>query len=134
MMKIAVITDDEQKISQHFGRAPYYLVVTIEDGQIVQRERRDKLGHAHFANEPDNHDHQPGERHGFDPAAQDRHARMAASIADCEVLLCRGMGAGAYESMKQAGIRPIVTDIASIDEAVQAYLDGQIVDRVDRLH
>ena len=26
------------------------------------------------------------------------------------------------------------TDIASIDEAVQAYLDGRIVDRVDRLH
>jgi predicted Fe-Mo cluster-binding NifX family protein len=133
-MKIAAITDDEHSISQHFGRAPYYLVVTVEDGQIVKRERRDKLGHAHFATEPHNHDHQPGERHGFDPASQDRHTRMAATIVDCEVLLCRGMGAGAYESMQRAGIRPIVTDIASIDEAVQAYLDGQIVDRVDRLH
>ena len=133
-MKIAAITDDEQSISQHFGRAPYYLVVTVENGQIVKRERRDKLGHAHFANEPHEHDHQPGERHGFDPASQDRHARMAASIADCEVLLCRGMGAGAYESMQQAGIRPIVTDIPDIDKAVQAYLDGRIVDRVDRLH
>jgi predicted Fe-Mo cluster-binding NifX family protein len=134
MMKIAVITDDEKTISQHFGRAPYYLVVTIEDGQIAQRERRDKLGHAHFANEPHNHDHQPGERHGFDPASQDRHKRMAATIGDCEVLLCREMGAGAYESMKQAGIRPIVTDIASIDDAVKAYLHGEIVDRTDRLH
>jgi predicted Fe-Mo cluster-binding NifX family protein len=60
--------------------------------------------------------------------------RMAATIADCEVLLCRGMGAGAYESMKQAGIRPIVTDIPNIDEAVQTYLKGEIVDRTDRLH
>jgi predicted Fe-Mo cluster-binding NifX family protein len=135
-MKIAVITDDEQSISQHFGRAPYYLVVTIEDRKVVQRERRDKLGHAHFANEPhapEAHEADP-RGHGFDPAAQDRHVRMAAAIADCEVLLCRGMGAGAYESMQQAGIRPIVTDIADIDEAVQAYLDGRIVDRVDRLH
>ena len=131
-MKIAVITDDEKTVSQHFGRAPYYVVATIENGQIVGRERRDKLGHAHFANEP--HVHQPSEQHGFDPASQDRHTRMAQAIADCEVLLCRGMGAGAYESMKQAGIRPIVTDISGIDEAVQAYLEGKIVDRTDRLH
>jgi predicted Fe-Mo cluster-binding NifX family protein len=44
------------------------------------------------------------------------------------------MGAGAYESMKQAGIRPVVTDIASIDEAVLAYVEGRIVDRTDWLH
>jgi predicted Fe-Mo cluster-binding NifX family protein len=133
-MKIAVITDDERTISQHFGRAPYYVVATIENGQIVARERRDKLGHAHFANEPHEHDHQPGERHGFDPASQDRHTRMAESIADCEVLLCGGMGAGAYASMQARGIKPMVTDLRSIDEAVQAYLEGKIADRVDRLH
>ncbi len=135
-MKIAVITDDERTVSQHFGRAPYYLVATIENGQIMKRERRDKLSHAHFANEPhadESHAADP-RGHGFDPAAQDRHAQMAATIADCDVLLCRGMGAGAYAGMQQAGIRPIVTDIPGIDEAVQAYLDGRIVDRVDRLH
>jgi predicted Fe-Mo cluster-binding NifX family protein len=133
-MKIAVITDDEHTISQHFGRAPYYLVATIDQGQIVARERRDKLGHAHFANEPHTHNQQPGQQHGFDPASHDRHTRMAESIADCEVLLCGGMGAGAYASMQARGIKPVVTDLRSIDEAVQAYLDGKIVDRVDRLH
>jgi predicted Fe-Mo cluster-binding NifX family protein len=59
---------------------------------------------------------------------------MAAAIADCEVLLARGMGAGAYESMKQANIRPVVTDIAIIDEAVQAYLAGSLEDHVEKLH
>jgi predicted Fe-Mo cluster-binding NifX family protein len=44
------------------------------------------------------------------------------------------MGMGAYESMKMRGIRPIVTDIASIDEAVTAYVEGKIVDQVERLH
>jgi predicted Fe-Mo cluster-binding NifX family protein len=44
------------------------------------------------------------------------------------------MGMGAYESMKTRGIRPIVTDIASIDEAVIAYVEGKIVDQVERLH
>lgn len=132
-MKIAVITDDGKTISQHFGRAPYYLVVTVENGKIVQREMREKLGHAHFANEPHGA-HRHGQAHGFDPAAQNRHARMAETIADCQAVLCGGMGRGAYESMRARGIQPIVTDIASIDKAVQAYIEGRIVDRVDRLH
>ncbi len=55
-------------------------------------------------------------------------------IADCEALLCRGMGRGAYISMQQLGIRPVVTDIASIDEAVTAYSKGEIEDLTDRLH
>ncbi len=133
-MKIAVITDDERTLSQHFGRAPYYVVATIENGQIINRERRDKLGHAHFSNESHSHVHQPGEPHGFDPASQDRHTRMAEAIGDCEVLLCGGMGAGAYASMQQRGIKPLVTDLRAIDEALQAYLEGRLVDRVDRLH
>jgi predicted Fe-Mo cluster-binding NifX family protein len=132
-MKIAAVSEDGVTISQHFGRAPFYIVVTVEEGQIVSREQRDKLGHAHFAGEPHAEEQDP-RGHGFDPAAQNRHAQMAAAIADCEVLLARGMGAGAYENMKQAGIRPVVTDIATIDEAVSAYLSGQITDHAERLH
>ncbi|OGN95110.1 MAG: hypothetical protein A2Z71_02940 [Chloroflexi bacterium RBG_13_50_21] len=132
-MKIAIITDDGKTISQHFGRAQYYLVATVENDQVINRELRDKLGHSHFANEP--HDPEiPGQPHGFSPASQDRHAQMAQAITDCEVLLCRGMGMGAYESMKTYGIRPIVTEIVAIDDAVKAYIDGSIVDHIDRLH
>ncbi len=132
-MKIAAITDEGTTISQHFGRAAYYLVVTVEDGKIVNREMREKMGHAHFVNEP--HPQEvPGQPHGMDATSHNKHLQMAEAIADCEVLLCRGMGMGAYESMKTRGIRPIVTDIAAIDEAVMAYVEGKIVDQVDRLH
>jgi predicted Fe-Mo cluster-binding NifX family protein len=136
-MKIAIVTDDERTISQHFGRAPYYLVVTIEDGQIVQRELREKLGHAQFASEPHGHDHESHSRdrgHGFGLASQSRHARMAEVISDCLAVLCGGMGAGAYENMRTRGIQPVVTGIAEIDEAVMAYVEGRIVDRTDWLH
>jgi predicted Fe-Mo cluster-binding NifX family protein len=44
------------------------------------------------------------------------------------------MGAGAYQSMEQAGVRPIITDIPTIDAAVQAYLSGEILDHTERLH
>jgi predicted Fe-Mo cluster-binding NifX family protein len=132
-MKIAAITDDGITISQHFGRAQNYLVLTIEDGQILDREMRSKLGHVHFANEP-HEDDKPGQPHGFGPDAQDRHVRMAQAITDCEALLCRGMGAGAYYSMQERGIRPVVTDIETIDEAAKAYIEGRIVDHIDKLH
>lgn len=132
-MKIAVITDDGKTISQHFGRAQYYLVITIEDKQVIHREMREKLGHVHFANEPHKAE-VPGQRHGFDPASQNRHARMAQTINDCEAVLCRGMGMGAYESLKGGGIRPVVTDIELVDDAIQAYIEGRIVDHIERLH
>lgn len=132
-MKIAAITDDGKTISQHFGRAPYYLVTTVENGQIVNRELRDKLGHTHFVNQP-HAEEQPGQPHGMDDASHNKHLQMAEAISDCEALLCRGMGMGAYESMKALNIRPVVTDIASIDEAVMAFVNGQIVDHTEQLH
>jgi predicted Fe-Mo cluster-binding NifX family protein len=132
-MRIAAITDDGKTISQHFGRAPYYLVATVENGQIVNRELREKFGHSHFANEPHAAD-VPSQPHGMDSGSHDKHMLMAQAITDCEALLCRGMGMGAYESMKVAGIRPVVTDIVTIDEAVLAYINGKIVDHVERLH
>jgi predicted Fe-Mo cluster-binding NifX family protein len=135
-MKIAVVSDDGATISQHFGRAPLYVVLTIENGKIVAREKRDKLGHAHFANEPHAHEAHGTDAtgHGFDAASQSKHQRMASAIADCEVLLARGMGAGAYESLRAANIRTMITDMAGIDEAVRAYLDGNLVDHTERLH
>jgi predicted Fe-Mo cluster-binding NifX family protein len=132
-MKIAVITDDGKTISQHFGRAQFYLVATVENGQVVNREMRPKLGHNHFSNQP--HEEEGHEQHhGTDPASHDKHLQMSEAITDCEALLCRGMGRGAYESMKVLNIRPMVTDIANIDEAVIAYVNGQIVDHTEKLH
>jgi len=131
--KIASITDDGITISQHFGRAQYYLVSTLENGQIVSRELRSKLGHTHFVNQP-HAEENPEQPHGMDAASHNKHLQMAEAIADCEALLCRGMGMGAYQSMQTAGIRPVVTDIVDIDDAVMAYVAGSIVDQVEKLH
>ena len=130
-MKIAAVTEDGVTISQHFGRAPYYVVLTVVDGQVVGREQREKVAHGHGAG---GHVHVEGQAHGFDAASQDTHGRMAAPIADCQVLLARGMGMGAYESLQQAGIRPVITTIANIDEAALQAANGTIVDHQERLH
>lgn len=132
-MNVAVITDDGKTISQHFGRAPYYLVLTIEEGKIVKREMRDKLGHSHFHNAAHADDHgAPG--HGQDAASHNKHVSMAQVIADCKALICGGMGMGAYESMRQLNIQPLVTDERNIDQAVQDFIDGKLIDRTELLH
>ena len=131
--RVAAVTDDGKTICAHFGRARHYLVCTVEDGRIVSGELREKAGHHVFA-ATSHHDapHQQG--HGMGPEAAGRHATMIAPIADCEALLSRGMGRGAYAAVEEAGIRPIVTDEEDITEAVQAYLGGTIVDHSERLH
>lgn len=132
-MKIAVITEDGKTISQHFGRAPYYRVLTIEEGRIIKSEMREKLGHSQFASQ-----HRAGESHGadhgMDAASHNKHLSMAETIADCSALLCGGMGMGAYESMRRLNIRPVLTDLHEIDAAVQAFIDGKLVDRTELLH
>jgi predicted Fe-Mo cluster-binding NifX family protein len=132
-MKIAAISEDGITVSQHFGRAPLYVVVTVEDSKIVSKETRAKAGHHTFA--ANQHpDAAPGERHGYDSGAQVRHATMAQSIDDCQALIAGGMGWGAYDSLKSRGIEPVVTDVEGIDEAVKLYLQGKLPNLMERLH
>lgn len=140
-MRIAAVSDDGKTISAHFGRARYYVVLEVEGGAIVSGETREKPGHHTFHQQ---HQHEPehrpdgahahGEGHGMGSGAQERHRGMIEVIQDCGVVLARGMGRGAYLHMQQAGIRPIVTDIESIQDAVNAYLDGSLIDHTERLH
>lgn len=142
MQKIAVVTDDGKTISMHFGRAAHYLVFTVENGTITGSELRDKMGHRQFSQEhhshthttEDDHEHEHGQGHGFGKHADRKHAMMIELIADCEAVLVRGMGRGAYLAMENANITPIVTDIPNAEEAVKAYIAGDIVDHTEKLH
>lgn len=130
-MKIAVITDDGETLSRHFGRARRYLVATVEEGRVLSTELREKAGHHSF--NPSGQPHGAGP-HGFDPASQDRHSQMLATIADCQVLLAGGMGRGMHMALEQAGIRPVLTLEARITDAIRLYLEGRLADRPDLAH
>jgi len=132
-MKIAVITDDEVTVSQHFGRAPLYVVVMAENGKVVSKETRSKAGHHTFSTEQEA-PHSPDQPHGFDAGSEAKHATMAQPISDCQVLLAGGMGMGAYQSLKSYNIEPVITDVENIDEAVKRYLAGNLPNLMGRLH
>lgn len=133
-MKIAVITDDGKTISQHFGRARFYQVLTLEGTKIVDSEMRPKLGHQQFGEHQHGEEHNHDEAHGHTGEAHSKHQKMADAISDCNVVVCGGMGMGAYESMRQLGLTPIVTDLVDINSAVQEYIDGKLIDHPEKLH
>ena len=133
-MKIAVISEDEKTISQHFGMAPLYVVVTTEDGKVVSKETRPKAGHHNLGGGHQEEHLAPGQKHGFDATAQSTHATMAGNINDCQVLIAGGMGQGAYESLKSFKIEPVITDVKNIEQAVNLYLQGKLPNLRERLH
>jgi predicted Fe-Mo cluster-binding NifX family protein len=126
-MKVAAVTDDGSTVSEHFGRAGFYVVYDIEDGKIKGKEIRPKASHQH-----------PwvGGHEGEGPASDEGsfHNRMLAGVSDCQAVFARGMGWGMYQAMKQSGLKPYLIDIASADEAVRAFLEGRLVDHFERLH
>jgi predicted Fe-Mo cluster-binding NifX family protein len=136
-MKIAIVTDDGKTISQHFGRAEYYEVVVVEDGKVMGRERRAKPAHGH-----DHHHHQHAGEIQLHEAGEmapptegaSTHGAMVRPIIDCQVLISRGMGTGAYNSLRASGIEPIITDVRDIDEAVGQYVQGVLASHPERLH
>ncbi len=132
-MKIAAITDDGKTISQHFGRARYYLVCTVEDGCITGQELRDKAGHHSFAPQQGDDHHGTGS-HGFDSASRSRHAQMLGVIADCQAVLAGGMGLGMQRNLEEVGIRPLLTDVEDIEEAVRAFAEGRLAVRPELAH
>jgi predicted Fe-Mo cluster-binding NifX family protein len=126
-MKIAIVTDDHQTISAHFGRAQFYEVFTIDAGKVTARKTLARsnpqviaVGERHEAEGEHHHNHD--------------HNAMITPISDCQVLLAGGMGMGAHLSLKEHGIQPIITDIREIQAAVDAYLAGTLVDHTERLH
>jgi predicted Fe-Mo cluster-binding NifX family protein len=126
-MKIAIVTDDHQSISAHFGRALFYEVFTIEADKVTARETLTR-SNSQVVTIGGGHEPETGHHHQHD------HNAMIAPIADCSVLVTRGMGMGAHVSLKEHGIQPIITDIHEIQDAVDAYIAGMLVDHPERLH
>ena len=129
-MKIAVVSDDQEKVGAHFGRSRYYIVFTVENGEIVSRELREKTGHRHGAGHGDGsghghgHEHDHDHDHDHEPGrpADRAHMQMIEAIRDCEVVLVGGMGAGARAAMDAAGMSPCQAEARDAAEAVAIFL------------
>lgn len=132
-MKIAFVTDDGITITKHFGRAGKYLVVEVGEGKEVSRDLRDKMGHKQF--HTIKREDKSTDRHSHDnPADHSKHMQMMAAIEDCDVVVCGGMGRGAFRSIVSLGKEVFMTNAGDINDALSAYLAGELVNMSDLVH
>lgn len=132
-MKIAIATEDSNMVSDHLGGAPYFVVVTVEEGKVVNKETRDKPGHKEYAGSEEHPPLDKSGSHGFGPEATERHHEICKVIEDCDVLIAGRMGLGAYGDFRQSGLEVIATDVTGIDEAIALYLEDKLPHTEDRV-
>ncbi|MBK5963910.1 dinitrogenase iron-molybdenum cofactor biosynthesis protein [Thiocystis minor] len=109
-MKIAITAETSQgldsQVAQHFGHAPYFILVDIEDGAVTATQD--------IAN-PFAEAHQPGEIPTF------------IKQQNAEVMLSGGMGGRAIEFFTQAGIKTATGATGTVRESLEKYLGGTLV-------
>ena len=101
-MKIAV-TYENGKVFQHFGKTESFKIYEVEDNQIVSSEVISSNGSGHGA--------------------------LAGLLAELgiDVLICGGIGGGAQAALADAGIELCAGAQGDTDQAVEAYLKGELV-------
>ena len=101
-MKIAV-TYDNGNIFQHFGRTETFKVYEVEDGKVVSSQVIGSGGVGHGA--------------------------LAGVLAEqkVDVLICGGIGGGAQAALEEAGVELCAGAAGDADQAVMAYLRGELV-------
>jgi len=108
-MKIAVTAETnnglESLVAQHFGHAPYFIMVDVENGEVTATEG--------VAN-PFVDGHAPGDVPGF---IKEQNAN---------VMLSGGMGGRAIQFFEQAGIQTATGAIGTVSQSLENYLGGTL--------
>ncbi len=60
-----------------------------------------------------------------------RHGPILTALADCQVVISRGMGRRIYDDLTAVGIEVFVTELTDAGEAIEQYIKGTPVDRPD---
>ena len=101
-MKIAV-TYDNGNVFQHFGKTENFKVYDVENDRVISSEIIGSNGSGHGA--------------------------LAGLLAgqNVDVLICGGIGGGAQAALAEAGIELCAGAQGNTDQAVEAYLKGELV-------
>ena len=102
-MKRIAVTYENGEVFQHFGHTEEFKVYEVEDGKIVNSEIIGSNGSGHGA--------------------------LAGLLGEnrIDVLICGGIGGGAQAALQERGIELCAGASGNADEAVKAYLSGELV-------
>ena len=102
-MKRIAVTYEYGEVFQHFGHTEEFKVYEVEDGKVVSSKIIGSNGSGHGA--------------------------LAGLLGEngIDVLICGGIGGGAQAALQERGIELCAGASGDADEAVEAYLRGELV-------
>lgn len=100
-MRSAIPTEGKM-VSPHFGRAPSFTIIDIENGKVLNRKEIESPGH------------QPGAIPEF----------LRQQGVEC--VICEGMGIKAISLFKEHGIKVITGVSGNIDEVIEKLIKGKL--------
>ena len=106
---VAVTAESEDgldaQVAQHFGRCPFYTLVTIKNGKI---ESDRSIANPFF------NAHQPGQVPAF------------INEQNVDMIIAGGMGQRAVQFFNEFGIEPVTGATGTVRETIEAYLNGTL--------
>lgn len=110
--RIALPVSDEKGLDdvvfEHFGHAPYFLLVDVEDGRIVHWEVKEN---------PYVSEHRPGQVPSW------------LKELGVEVLICLGLGGRARMLFEELGVEVITGASGKAGDVLEAYLKGELTSK-----
>jgi predicted Fe-Mo cluster-binding NifX family protein len=99
-MKVAVAVSDDEKYTEHFGKAQKFLVYEFDD---------EKMGFVEMRESPK----EPGEKHQW--------GKSLNVIKDCDAIICLQIGMNAKPGLKKMG-KTVLEDEGTVDDVLERYI------------
>ena len=99
-MKVAVAVSDDEKFTEHFGRAQKFLIYEFDGEDVEFQEKRESLK-------------VPGEKHQW--------SKSFKIVDDCDVVICLQIGINAKPALKKMA-KTVVEDEGTVDEVLERYV------------
>jgi len=128
--KIAIATNDQQRVTGHIGRCRAFMVYEIDGDKVTNKELRENLFTNHKRG-GDHHQHpvHTAGRHGEGDGH--RHTHLIEGLKDCKYLISSGGGWRVVEDLKQHNIATLFTDVELIEDAVNKFIKGELKNETD---
>jgi predicted Fe-Mo cluster-binding NifX family protein len=59
---------------------------------------------------------------------------MVSPVLDCQAVIVRGMGQGAVEHLRRSNLLPVLTELHTIDEVIEAVAADSMDNDPHRIH
>lgn len=116
--KIVIPVEDESgleaRLSDHFGRAPYFVVAQLEESGEISSLKTISNYDEHFG----------GRGHAHDNILTEKP----------DVLIVRGMGPRGLESMAEAGVTVLRAEGNIVKEVISAYQENKLENLTEGCH